>query len=51
LPRAGRLTPAAEALPLSVDVTGAKELSIVIRRGKGGGVQDRVNLAEARLVP
>ena len=51
LPRAGRLTPAAEALPLSVDVTGAKELSIVIRRGNGGGVQDRVNLAEARLVP
>jgi hypothetical protein len=32
-------------------VTGAKELTIVVRRGKGGNVQDCVNLAEARLVP
>ncbi|HKB03277.1 MAG TPA: NPCBM/NEW2 domain-containing protein [Gemmataceae bacterium] len=51
LPAAGRLTAAGGALAIELDVTGVKELTIDVRRGNGGGVQDHVNLAEARLVP
>lgn len=51
LPDNGRLTGATGPLDLKIDVTGAKELTIVVRRGPGGNVQDHVNLAEARLVP
>jgi len=51
LPKAGRLTPSAEPLAIRIDVTGAKEMTISLRKGKGGIVQDHVNLAEAILVP
>jgi NPCBM/NEW2 domain len=51
LPGGGRLTPAAAPLAVEIDVTGAKELTIAVRRGAGGNVQDCVDLAEARLVP
>jgi hypothetical protein len=48
---AGRLTFAGGTIELNIDVTGAKILKIVVRRGNGGSVHDHVNLAEARLVP
>jgi hypothetical protein len=51
LPKGGRLTTAGGTIALSVNVSGAKELTIAGRRGAGGNVQDHVNLAEARLVP
>jgi hypothetical protein len=51
IPAGGRLAAAGPPLSVEIDVTGAKELTIVVRRGKGGNVQDCVNLAEARLVP
>ena len=51
LPGHGRLTNANDPIAVRVDVTGAKELTIAVRRGAGGNVQDHVNLAEARLVP
>jgi NPCBM/NEW2 domain len=51
LPGGGRLTYAHGPLPLRIDVSGAKELTIVLRRGSAGNVQDHVDLAEARLVP
>jgi hypothetical protein len=51
LPSGGRLTNVAEPLPIKVDVTNAKRLTIMVRQGNGGIVQDHVNLAEARLVP
>jgi hypothetical protein len=51
LPRAGRLTHSGGPLPIQIDLTGAKDLTIAVRKGNGGIVQDHVNLAEARLVP
>jgi NPCBM/NEW2 domain len=51
LPAGGRLTSAGGPLVVELDVTGVKELTIAVRRGNGGGVQDHVNLAEARFVP
>lgn len=51
LPRGGRLTNAGPALPIDVDLAGARELTIVLRRGAGGSVQDVVDLAETWLVP
>ena len=51
LPAGGRLTGGAGGIAVRVDVTGAKELTITVRRGAGGNVQDYVDLAEARLVP
>lgn len=51
LPRGGRLTYALGPLALRIDISGAKELTIVLRRQSGGYVQDHVDLAEARLVP
>jgi len=51
LPGGGRLTTAGGPIAVSVNVSGAKELTVVARRGAGGNVQDHVNLAEARLVP
>lgn len=47
----GRLATATGPLDVRIDVTGAKELLITVRRGPGGNVQDHVNLADARLVP
>jgi hypothetical protein len=47
----GRLTDAGGPVTVGIDVTGAKELTIEVRRGAGGHVQDHVNLAEARLIP
>ena len=44
------LTFAGGSKPLSVDVTKAKELVIVVDFGTGGDVQDDVNFADARLV-
>lgn len=37
-------------LPVRVDVTGAKTLTLVVAFGRGGDVQDHVNWAEARLI-
>ena len=51
LPGGGRLTNSGAPLPLKIDVSGAKELKIVVREGNGGIVQDQVNLADARLIP
>jgi hypothetical protein len=51
LPAGGRITSADGPIPVRVDVTGAKELTINVRRGTGGNVQDYVDLTEARLVP
>ena len=51
LPWAGRLTQSGGPLAIRIDVTGAKELTIAVRKGNGGIVQDHVNLAEAILVP
>jgi hypothetical protein len=44
------LTFAGGVKPLSVDVSKAKELVLVVDFGTGGDVQDDVNLADARLV-
>jgi hypothetical protein len=51
LANGGKLTFAGGPIALNIDVKGAKELKIVVRRDNGGNVQDHVNLAEARLVP
>jgi hypothetical protein len=51
VPGGGKVSVAAGPLPVRVDVSGAKELTITVRRGSGGNVQDHVDLAEARLVP
>jgi hypothetical protein len=51
LPRDGRLSFADGPLAIELDVTAAKELTIVVRPGRGGSVQDHVNLVDARLVP
>jgi hypothetical protein len=37
-------------LPVGLDVTGAKELTIVVEGGSGGYAQTRLNLADARLI-
>jgi hypothetical protein len=47
----GHLTLAGGVIPVRVDMTGVKELTIAVRRGGGGNVQDHVDLAEARLAP
>src|SRR5262249_4265462 len=47
----GRITLASGPIAVQIDVAGVKELTIVVRRGNGGHVQDHVNLADARLVP
>ena len=44
------LTGGSEPLPLRVDVTGAKELTLVVEFGRAGDVEDHVNWADARLV-
>lgn len=51
LPSAGKLTLAGGPITLRVDLTRAKEVTIAIKKGNGGTVQDVVNLVEARLVP
>ena len=51
LPSAGRLTLAGGLIAVRVDLTQGKELTIVIKPGNGGTIQDHVNLVEARLVP
>ena len=50
LPLAGKLTLAGGPIVLRVDLPQAKEVTIVIKRGHGGVVQDHVNLVGARLV-
>jgi len=50
LPLSGKLTLAGGPIAVRVDLPQAKELTIVIKRGNGGIVQDHVNLVEARLV-
>ena len=47
----GKLTLAGGPIAVRVDLTQAKELTIAIKQGNGGTVQDHVNLVEARLVP
>ena len=37
-------------LPVRVDVTGAKELTLAVEFGQGGDVEDHVNWADARLI-
>jgi hypothetical protein len=37
-------------LPVRIDVTGAKALTLAVDFGRGGPVQDRVNWADARLI-
>jgi hypothetical protein len=44
------LTRGSSPRPVSVDVTGAKELTLVVDFGPAGDVQDDVNWADARLV-
>jgi hypothetical protein len=39
------------SVTVNVNLSGSKELTIVVRAAAGGNVQDHVNLAEARLVP
>ena len=51
LGRDGRLTSNDDPLPVTLDVVGVKELTIRVRRGRGGHVGDVVNLVEARLIP
>lgn len=51
LPGGGRLTTAGGPIEIRADVTGAKELTVTVRPGAGGNVQDHVDLGEARLVP
>ena len=51
LPRGGRLVISDWPTELQLDVTGAKELTIVVRPGSGGTVQDHGNLVQARLIP
>jgi hypothetical protein len=51
LPAGGHLTAAGGPVAVRIDVAGAKELTIAVRRGVGGNVQDHVDLAEARLIP
>jgi len=51
LPKGGRLTQPGGPLGVHIDVTGAKEMTIAVRKGNGGIVQDHINLAEAILVP
>lgn len=51
LPLAGKLTLAGGPIHVRVDLTQVKELTIVIKQGNGGTVQDHVNLVEARLIP
>lgn len=38
------------SLPVRLDVTGARELTLVVAFGQGGPVQDHVNWADARLI-
>jgi hypothetical protein len=51
LRRGGRLTSNDDPLPIKLDVTDVRELTIRVRRGRGGHVRDAVNLVEARLIP
>jgi NPCBM/NEW2 domain len=51
LPGGGRVTQSGGPITLKIDVTGAKQLTIAVRPGNGGIVQDHVNLADARLIP
>ena len=51
LPNDGRITVRGGPTPLRIDLTGARELAISIRRGSGGNVQDYVDLTGARLIP
>jgi hypothetical protein len=51
LPNGGHLSPATGSWALTLDVTGAKEMRITIRKRAGGIVQDVVNLVEAKLIP
>lgn len=44
------LTAASATLPLSIDLTGVKELTLLVDFGPGGDVQDDVNFADARLI-
>jgi hypothetical protein len=50
LPRGGHLNSGHDPLSVGLDVSGANELRITVRKGAGGIVQDVVNLVEARLV-
>jgi hypothetical protein len=44
------LTAGADPKPVAVDVTNAKELTLVVDYGPGGDVQDDVNWGDARLI-
>jgi NPCBM/NEW2 domain len=50
LPGGGRVNIATSPIDLRIDLTGAKELTISVRRANGANVQNHLNLAEARLV-
>jgi hypothetical protein len=47
----GTLTPEGGPRPVGIDVSGAKELTLVVGWGAGGNVGDYVNWCDARLVP
>lgn len=51
LARGGQLSSDVGPIPIRVDVTGARELKLFVRRRSGGIVQDVVNLVDARLIP
>jgi hypothetical protein len=51
LPNGGHMSPATGSRALTLDVTGAKEMRIIVRKRSGGIVQDVVNLVEGRLIP
>ena len=45
-----RLTAASGTVPVSLDTTGIKELTLFVDYGPGGDAQDDVNVADARLI-
>ena len=51
LPNNGKISSATGLLSLRLEVANAKEMTIQVKAGAGGNVQDHVNIVEARLVP
>jgi hypothetical protein len=50
IPEGKRLNAARGPIELRIDLVGVKQLTIHVRRGEGGNVQDHVNFADARFV-
>jgi hypothetical protein len=51
LDQEGTLSAAGAPIDIHIDVTGANEIVINVRRAKGGHVSDHLDLAEARIIP